>query len=172
MKLDEGNLILDFSGCRSIKSVARFDTESENANGLKAVDFEAETSDCLIFIEVKDFQHPSATLERRKADFQMLSDATKKEKNFFTIEMGQKIKDSLLRKYSLNKGITKDVVYLLFINADKFSAAERIRLKDKINGHIPTGLNDSRFSAFTNITFELVNAEQLRTYGIICTAKI
>ena len=84
--------------------------------------------------------------------------------------MGEKIKDSLLRKYSTGDSFNKNVVYLLFINLDKLGAFERGLLMTKISGHIPTGLNDARFSAFSEISFDLVNTEKLRQYGIICSA--
>ena len=171
MTLDEGNLTFDFSGCNPIKPVFRFDSAAENAYGLKAVDFEAETDDSLIFVEVKDFQHPNATEKRRKADFKMLVEAATRGNATFHMEMGQKIKDSLLRKYAQGERITKNVVYLLLLNADGFSAAERMRLKEKIGGHVPTGLNSTRFSEFTSITFEMANIEHLKSFGITCTAK-
>ena len=164
-------MTFDFSDCNPIKPVLRFDSAAENAYGLKAVHFEAETEDSLIFVEVKDFQHPNATEKRRKADFDMLVEAATKSNATFHMEMGQKIKDSLLRKYAQGDRITKGVVFLLLINADWFSNAERLRLKEKICGHIPTGLNNIRFPAFTSIAFELANAKQLKSFGITCTAK-
>jgi hypothetical protein len=42
-------------------------------------------------------------------------------------------------------------------------------LKEKIIGHIPTGLNKDVYTAFTCISFDLVNPSQLETYGISCT---
>jgi len=137
---------------------------------MKAVDFVAEDDECLYFIEVKDYQNPKATEERRKADYKMLIEAGK-EKAVFNLEMGEKIKDSLLRKYSLGEKITKKVVYLLMINLDKLGEFERGLLKERISGHVPIGLNESRFREFTNISFDLVNSEQLKSYGIICAAK-
>ena len=165
--LEEGNLQFDFS---AYSLVERFDDKQINPYGMKAVDFVAEDDECLYFIEVKDYQNPKATEERRKADYKMLIEAGK-EKAVFNLEMGEKIKDSLLRKYSLGEKITKKVVYLLMINLDKLGEFERGLLKERISGHVPIGLNESRFCEFTNISFDLVNAEQLKSYGIICAAK-
>ena len=165
--LNEGNLQFDFSG---FEIVERFDDNEINAYGMKAVDFVVENENCAYFIEVKDFQHPKAPAERRKADYYMLVSAAEDEKSVFCLEMGEKIKDSLLRKYSAGESFSKTVVYLLFINLDKLGAFERGLLMIKINGHVPTGLNDERFSAFTEILFDLVNAEELKKYGVICTA--
>ena len=167
--LDEGNLQFDFS---SFATAEKFDDDSLNAYGLKAVDFVAEDKYSFYFLEIKDFQNPKAPLEQRKTDYKMITSAAVAKKDIFNIEMGCKIKDSLLRKYSLGETIAKKVVYLLFINLDKLGERERGMLKEKINGHVPTGLNDERFSAFTNITFDLVNAEQLKNYGIKCTQKV
>jgi len=44
-------------------------------------------------------------------------------------------------------------------------------LQDKISGYIPTGLNDAKYGAFTNIVFEAVDAERLQFYGITCTTR-
>jgi len=166
--LDEGNLLFDFS---VFQSAEKFDDRQTNPRGMMSVDFVAEDSDCLYFIEVKDFQNPNASKERLKEDFEMLRDAVEKKKAVFNIRMGAKIKDSLLRKYSLGEEITKKVLYILFINLDKLSEHERGLLKAKISGYVPTGLNDSRFCKFTDISFDLVNAEQLKLYGINCTTK-
>ena len=170
--LDENNLRLDFTACNPIKPVERFDIHTDNPYGMSAVDFFVETVDCLYFVEVKDYQHPKATPERRKKDYEKLVAAIRaKDKAVLTMELGQKIKDSLLRKYSLGESITKNAVYLLLLNSDELQSREREKLQDKISGHIPTGLNDSRFCAFTKITFALVNPEQIKAYGITCTAK-
>jgi hypothetical protein len=166
--LEEGNLQFDFS---TFQSAERFDDKKANAYGLKAVDFVVEDTECLYFVEVKDFQNPYATKERRKDDYEMLIASVSTSKALFPIEMGMKIKDSLLRKYSAGVIFSKKIVYLLFVNLDNLGEFERGLLMAKISGHIPTGLNDKRFPAFTSINFALVNAEQLKNYGIICTRK-
>ena len=117
--LDEGNLKFDFS---AFQSAAKFDEQELNAYGMKAVDFIAEDNDCLYFIEVKDFQHPNATLENRKSDYEMLIAAGTAKKSVFVMEMGMKIKDSLLRKYALGENFDKAIVYLLLINLDKLGS--------------------------------------------------
>jgi len=164
---DEGNLRFDFSACGVAE---RFDMEKANPYGLKAVDFIVNTDHCVYFVEVKDYQNPNASAKRRKKDYEMLISAVTDKKSAFCIEMGVKIKDSLLRQYALGKSFTKKVVYLLFINLDKLGESERglLKLKSKINGHVPTGLNDDMFGAFTGISFDLVNAKQLKTHGISC----
>ncbi|MDR1320022.1 MAG: hypothetical protein LBK56_01140 [Gracilibacteraceae bacterium] len=166
MKFDEGNLQLDFS---AFISAIRFDDQKTNPYGLKSVDFVAETADAVYYLEVKDFQNPKS--QNFQMDLQMLKDAQKDGKHTFCLEMGEKIKDSLLRQYAQGIILAKELKYLLLINLDVLGAAERGRLKAKISGHIPTGLNDTRFTAFTSISFELVTAEQLKTHGIVCIAN-
>ncbi|MDR1477700.1 MAG: hypothetical protein LBJ00_02030 [Planctomycetaceae bacterium] len=165
-KIDEGVLRFEFIGCEVAK---RLDAKNHSSYGLKAVDIIAESDDCLYFIEIKDYQNPNAPLERRKEDYKMLCEAIEKKDSVFCIEMGVKIKDSLLQCYAMGGNFDKRVVYLLLIRLDKYGSFERGRLKEKINGHVPLGLNDTRFSKFKEISFELVNAEQLKQYGIICT---
>jgi len=145
---------------------------------LEPVDFVAENNDCLYFIEVKDYQHPNPkAIEKRAENRKILIEAAKKkgeEGALFCHKMGSKIKDSLLRKCAsgdIAVGFTRKIIYLLFINFDNFGETERGLLKTRISSHVPIGLKNSRFGLFPQMSFELVNAEQLKTYGIICTVK-
>ena len=160
--------MLDFTACGKAE---RFDEKNLNSYGMKAVDFIVETADCLYFIEVKDYQHPNAPPGQQKKDLDMLIAAGKERKAVFNLEMGEKIKDSLLRRYAEGSVFTKKVMYLLFIHHDELGAYDRGFLKTKISGHVPTGLNDARFNSFTEISFDLVNAEKLMKYGIVCEDK-
>ena len=181
----EGNLCFDFSGCSLLYAPIKFD--KKNPGGMTGVDFIAETSDCLYFIEVKDFQNPSASDKQKTADYQMLIAAAKEKKSRsatqiedklsyemgrnFCLGIGLKIKDSLLRKYAMGEAISKSVVYIFVLNMDNLGENERGFLKSKINnGYIPTGLNADEFSNFSEINFDLVNARQLKSYGIVCSA--
>jgi len=176
----EGNLQFDFTHCGIAE---KFDEDTKNPHGMKSVDFVVEGTDCLYFIEVKDYQKPNASQENKNADIEMLTEAIepqekaeaknrkKKAGTEFPVEIGEKIKDSLLRKYAEGYTFTKKVKFLLVINLDKFGEYERGRLKEKILGHVPTGLNKDkeRFHAFTRISFDLVNKQKLMQYGIDCT---
>ena len=164
----EGNLQFNFS---EYVTVEKFDDKQKNPYGMKSVDFVAENADKLCFLEVKDYQHPKATQRRIDADLEMLQNACKKGKSIFNIELGQKVKDSLLRKYAQGEVFSKNILFLLLIHFNMLGNYERALLKSKIDGFIPTGLNDKRFIAFTNISFDLVNAEKLEDYGIICTER-
>jgi hypothetical protein len=158
----EGNLQVDFS---AFATAERFD--GITVYGLKAVDFVAESESIMFFIEIKDYQNPKSPEENRKTDLEMLKNA----KSEFCMEMGMKFKDSLLRLYANGRPPVKQVKFLLFINLDEFAAFERGKLKAKISGYIPTGLNG--FGSFNGFVkekpFELINSEQLGKHGIICT---
>ena len=164
----EGNLQFTFP---NFVDVEKFDDKQRNAYGMLSADFVAETTDKLYLLEVKDFQNPKAPTERIAADLEMMQSACKKGESIFCLKMGQKVKDSLLRKYAQGDVFSKSVHYLLFVNFDLFGSDERTLLKTKISGFVPTGLNDNRFPAFTNISFDLVNVEQLKNYGIICEER-
>lgn len=166
---NEGGLRIDFTACDRAE---QFDVSNKNSHGMKAVDFIAETSDFLYFVEIKDFQNTNAPEEQKKDDLEMLIAAGTGKKAVFPLEMGAKIKDSLLRKYAEGDKFTKNIMFLLVINLDKLGEFERGLLKTKISGHVPTGLNVARFNAFTKISFELVNKEQLIQYGIVCTDNL
>ncbi|MDR0811302.1 MAG: hypothetical protein LBN23_03365 [Paludibacter sp.] len=162
---EESGIKFDFSSCGITQ---KFDTNTYS--GLKAVDFISETDDCLYFIEVKNYQHPQAPLENKEKDYQMLIDAgTTSDTSVFNLEMGAKIKDSLLRQYASGCNFNKKVIYLLVIHLTKLGEFERGMLKTKILGHVPIGLNDTTFCKFKEISFEVTDIAQLGQYGIACT---
>ncbi|GHU57732.1 hypothetical protein AGMMS49975_23720 [Clostridia bacterium] len=45
----------------------------------------------------------------------------------------------------------------------------RIRLAEKIKGYVPIGLKREQFPKFTDITFDLVDIDELSEYGITCS---
>ena len=168
LQLKEGNLTFDFVG---FSKAEKFDDDSKNAYGLFPVDFIAENTEHIYFIEVKDFQHPKATKERKALDYEMLVGKNVDGNSLFAIKMGGKIKDSILRIYAMGDKFTKEVVYLLLINLDNFGTRERGQLKERIRGHVPTGLNEDRFCEFSRISFDLVNIDMLKSHGIVCSVN-
>jgi len=116
--------------------------DAENCQGLKAVDFIVEGDDCLYFIEVKNYEHPKAPEENKERDYKMLTD----EYAAFPLEIGMKVKDSLLRRYAQAKPFSKKIVFLLVIkiSSAKFKFNERRNLHERVSGYIPTGLNTSK----------------------------
>ena len=165
--IEEGNLRFDFTHCGT---PIKFDILGNS--GLYAVDFVVDKEKYSLFIEVKDYENPNTPCEQRRNDRSMLISAGKTDESAFAIKMGAKIKDSLLSMYARGDTFTKNVLYLLFINSDGLKSAERLNLFGKIYGQIPTGLNNNeRFPAFKKINFKVVNADDLRKYGIVCVSK-
>ena len=181
--LVEENLCFDFTSCPVVADPVKFDAKLPH--GMMGVDFIAETEDIQYLIEIKDFQNPKTPKEMQRENYEMLIAATKtkidktKDKygddltfakgTIFCLKIGQKLRDTIISKYAKGEGFTKRIVFIVVINLENLTNAERGNLKTKINGYIPIGLNDCNFTNFTNISFDLVNAEQLKTYGIICT---
>jgi len=175
--LEEGNLLFSFSGYLDVE---KFDDQNTNLHGLLPVDFVAETSDKLCFIEVKDYQHPHPmAVAKRETNRQMLLTLVSKKDNdeecsLYCHKIGSKFKDSLLRKYAsgkIDKEFKKEIIYIFFVNFDVLGANERGMLKEKISKHVPRGLKDSRRGLLPDMSFDLVNMDQLKNYGIFCTAK-
>ena len=164
--MEEGNLVFDFTRCGN---PIKFD--EHNNSGLYAVDFFVDREKYLLFLEVKDYQNPNTPRDQQNDDYKMLISAGIDKESIFTIQMVCKIKDSLLNLYAKGYVFTKNVVYILFINFDDLKADERRQLFEKISRQIPTGLNNDLFIAFKKINFKLVDAKELKKYGIICTRK-
>ena len=173
--LEEGNLRFEFT---NYLKAEKFDVPSANPHGLEPVDFVAESIDCLYFIEVKDYQHPHPkAVARRETDHRMLYNAALKkgfdaEGSLYCHKIGSKLKDSILQKYAtgeIDKDFKKRIVYLFIVNLDVFTAEERGMLKERISNHVPKGKKDSHRGLFFDMFFDLVNAEQLKEYGITCT---
>ncbi|GHU75418.1 hypothetical protein FACS1894188_06230 [Clostridia bacterium] len=162
--MTESGLVFDFSDCGT---AARFDEIT--ANGMKLVDFVVESEECLYFLEVKNYQHPNASLENRQKDREMIKRAIKEKPSAYALEMGMKIKDSLLKKYMSGYEFTKKVKYLLFIHLEELGPDERIMLMEKIKGYVPIGLKREQFPNFTDITFDLVDIDRLSRYGVTCS---
>jgi len=142
--------------------------DAEKCLGLKAVDFIVEGADRLYFIEVKNYDHPNAPEKNRERDYKMLTD----EYAAFPLEIGMKVKDSLLRRYAQAKSFSKEIVFLLVIklSSSKFKPNERRNLYDRVSGYIPTGLNDSKYMAFKSIFFDIVLVDELQSkYGFDVT---
>ena len=138
--------------------------DAENIHGLKAVDFIVENDDCLYFIEIKNYEHPNAPEKNRKHDCEML---TKKD-SVFPLEMGMKVKDSLLRRYAEAKPFSKKIKFLLVIKLSSLKSEERLKLYERVRGYIPTGLNG--YTAFSNISFEMPQIDELHSkYGFDVT---
>jgi hypothetical protein len=144
---NESGFVFDFTQCVCVEKA-----DAQNVAGTKSVDFIAETEKCSLYIEVKNPDNPRAIghPEREKFYQDIQSNQTK-----FPLEIGMKVKDSLLQQYALGKIFTKPIHFILILQASNLAAKERIRLFEKIRGYVPTGLNCNDFQNFTSIIFHL-----------------
>jgi hypothetical protein len=120
----------------------------------------ADTGEYMCLIEIKNFEQAAAPFENRKRDYKMLTDPD----TAFPLEIGMKIKDSLLKKYAEGYSYTKPIVALLIMKLDKLNAKQRQRLFSKISGYIPTGLNNG-YTQFSRIKFEILKLSNTNKYG-------
>jgi hypothetical protein len=128
--------------------------------GLMAVDYIIEKAEALFLLEIKDYDHPKAPSENKKRDYKMLTDPNA----MFPLEIGMKVKDTLLKLYADGISFDKPVKFLLLIRLAKLEPNDRERLLTWIMKYIPTGLKQS--SNFTSIGFDMPTfAEFYDTYG-------
>jgi hypothetical protein len=159
----------DFSGFNNAET---YDTSQSRCAGLKVVDFVATNDEVQFFIEAKNYARESenpqiqAHLSKRQAtDYRMLNDPDAA----FPLEIGMKFKDSLLRWYASGKGFDKPIALLLVVHAPSALTPNNIiKLMQRINGYIPTGLNEKpeQFPEFTSVFFNMVTADETQDrYG-------
>ncbi|MDR2671356.1 MAG: hypothetical protein LBC26_06520 [Oscillospiraceae bacterium] len=128
--------------------------------GLKAVDFIVDTHEILYLVEVKDFENPQASVENKKRDYKMLTDP----EATFPLEIGMKVKDTLLKQYADSVSFDKPIKFLLLIKLAKLEPGERATLYEWIRKYIPMGLK--KFPNFTSIDFDLTSLSEMQEkYG-------
>lgn len=134
--------------------------------GLMSVDFIVEKADILYLIEVKDFENPRATTENRRRDYKKLTDP----EAAFPLEIGMKVKDTLLRMYADGETFDKPIMFLLLIKLEKLEPSERITLFEWTQKYIPTGLK--MLSKFKGINFDVPTLTEFQsTYGFDVSVK-
>ena len=143
LKDENGNMEFDFTG---FIYADYYDTPSNQCNGLKLVDFIAETESKQFFIEVKNYVNTSdsaivqaAMNKRQNADYRMLTDPVAA----FPLEIGMTFKDSLFRFLASGGELKKPIILILVINPPpELKARDRERLATTIrNGYIPSGMH-------------------------------
>jgi hypothetical protein len=172
---ESGNLEFDFSGFMFAEN---YDTAQWQCAGLKIVDFVAATSDKQFFIEAKNYINTSGNVKiqaamekRQETDYRMLSDPAAA----FPLEIGMKFKDSLLRWIASGNEFGKSIILLLVVNPPtKLKPNERMKLIDRINGYIPTGINTNpeRYPKMNSIFFDMPTVADVKErYGFNVTAQ-
>jgi hypothetical protein len=166
---EDKTMEFDFSGFYTAED---YDTPQSQCVGLKVVDFVAENDKAQFFIEAKNYaresydsQKQAHLSERQVTDYKMLTDPNAA----FPLEMGMKFKDSLLRWYASGREFNKPVVLLLVVNAPSMLTSNNIiKLIQRINGYIPTGLNKKieQYPMFTAVFFDMITADEAQNrYG-------
>ena len=116
MTLTEQDFEFDFPEAISAR---KFDGSNHGlSHCMKAVDFIVELDDKLLYIEVKDFQHPDAIPEN-------LAENLEKIRNDALInnELIPKYRDSFIYEYCL-KNTEKPIYYLVLIGLESLTPAE------------------------------------------------
>ncbi|MDP8239513.1 MAG: hypothetical protein P9X24_10520 [Candidatus Hatepunaea meridiana] len=126
----ENDLQFDFS--KALKPARRFDDENHGlSHCMKAVDFIIELNDKILFIEVKDPQHPRVSKEELTRFLAKL-----KSKELVNKELIPKCRDSFLYEYAMNN-LGKPVFYYVLIAIDALTKAELFYQTDILRKHIP-----------------------------------
>lgn len=123
----EGDLEITFPNAWSVR---KFDGLAHQFSEMKAVDFIAESSDLIAFIEVKDPNHPRISQRDRK---NIVNDY-KSEKKYF--ELKYKFRDSFLYEWACGR-VHKPIHYWVLIAVDSFGTTELGRRTDALRSKLP-----------------------------------
>ena len=123
----EGDLEISFSDAWRVR---RFDGRSHDFSPMKAVDFIAESSKEIVFIEIKDPDNPDIP----DADREELIDTYKSDKKDFDLKY--KFRDSFLYEWACDR-IHKPVYYWVLIAMESFSSTQLIRRSDALRSKLP-----------------------------------
>jgi hypothetical protein len=143
MILEESDIAFDF---RNALSGTKFDDQNHGlSHCMKAVDLIIETTDKVLFIEVKDPQRPQA----QQKDREKFLDELKSEK-LINENLVVKGRDSFLYRFAAGEvsRIKKPIHYYVLIAQDTLDSAMLIQLTDKLRKAIPTsGPNNKRWQS-------------------------
>ena len=123
----EGDLEISFPNAWKIR---RFDGPSHGTSEMKAVDFIAESSTLIAFIEVKDPNHPQIPRSDRKR----IVDGYKSEKKDF--ELKYKFRDSFLYEWA-SRRIHKPIHYWVLIAMESFNATQLLQRSEALRRKLP-----------------------------------
>lgn len=126
----EGDLRLIFE--EGLK-VTKFDGEEHGlSHCMKAVDFVVELDDRVLYIELKDPEHPRATEKERKNFQKSLSEQTESLMRALTT----KARDTFLYQFGLDR-VDKPVYYVVLIGVESLDSAALSHLTDSLKHQIP-----------------------------------
>ena len=153
MLFDESGFRFDFSNCLSAYKADRI-----MYHDLPALDFVVEMDECILFIEVKNPDHPNATAQSRKAFMKDLYD------NVYPYLISDKFKNELLRTWSRGGEFSKPILCVFILAFRLFSKTDRARLQEKIYNRLPFSLNKEEFGGKKHFEkrFELCSVDEFR----------
>lgn len=123
----EGDLEISFSNAWTVR---RFDGPSHGFTHMKAVDFIAESSDRIVFIEIKDPDNPSIPAARKK---DLASTYQSEAKDF---DLKYKYRDSFLYEWACGR-IRKPIHYWILIAMEGFSTTQLLQRSDALRRKLP-----------------------------------
>ena len=131
----EGDLCINFPD-----SVAVLKFDDRDTHGLshcmKAVDFIAETRSHVLYIEIKDPDHPSAHDADRNEFFKRFHSGN------LDVDLVQKYRDTWLYRKFNAAAETKPILYLVLLGAHNLSSAELVTRTEAIRSKLPTKSKD------------------------------
>ena len=134
MVFSESGFRFDFTNCLSA-----YKADSITYHDLSAVDFVVETSDNVIFIEVKNPDHPKSTAHSRKV---FLNDL---ETNVYPYLISDKYKNVMLRTWARGEVFSKPIICVLLLEFGALRGTDREKLHEKIFNRLPLSLNKPEF---------------------------
>lgn len=134
MILEEEDILIDF---QTIVAGEKFDDEARHglSHCMKAVDFVIETPSKILFVEIKDPQHPQAQSKERKKFLDGLTSGALIRGTLTT-----KARDTFLYQFGLGEAHRhgKPIHYYVLIAQDTLDSAQLSNLTDSLRASIPT----------------------------------
>ncbi len=123
----EGDLKISFS---NVWTVRRFDGSEHGFSSMKAVDLIAESSNRIVFIEIKDPEDPSIPAARRR---NLADTYTSEEKDF---DLKYKYRDSFLYEWACGR-VHKPIYYWILIAIEDFGGGQLLQRSDALRRKLP-----------------------------------
>ena len=154
MVFNESGFRFDFSRCLSV-----YKADAIMYHDLPAVDFVVELEDNILFIEVKNPDHPNAT-ERSRLEFMEDLHA-----DVYPYLIGDKFKNELLRTWSRGEKFGKPILCTLILEFNAFSKTDMAKLQEKIFNRLPFSLNKAEFGGKKHFErrFDLCSTNEFRS---------
>ena len=139
----------------------QFDVKENTKNGSPIVDIVAENENAIYFIEAKNFVNYSPDIGKQELMDKQQNDSINELRNSvnYAHKIIRKLEHSLFVWIADKNNIAKPVYMVLAFNMPSgFKSRERLRLIDRLNGYLPSGVVNS------GIIFDMPELENIR-YG-------